>query len=453
MLTEDSTKNESETQSHKGFSGLIYTDSHLADLMSDCPALHAVLPFTLFPDRRGLRVKEKRESLIDLSTHLSTAPADSKEEQPHFKMGTFGEVKSDKGSYRTNANFQTVTGVEGDYDAGNMTPDQAAEALSKAGVAAVIVTSASHGVSGKGQRWRVVCPLSTTVKPDARAALAARLNGALGGVLSDELFTPVTSYGYGHVEGRAAPEVRVIEGRFLDDCGDLDAGAIGKPSKVDLGDPQPALDQSDDPAALVHAQNRLEAQAARLADMGPGDNRNGTLNAAAFEMGGLVACSTLDKADVIEALTAAADECGYCQEYGEDDAVRVLELGLKRGMLHPTPHVGLADQLDDLPDEDNAAVGSYAPDQDGAIRAYTDQHRQGMRFDHDRATWLEFDGHTWRPERTDLARDFARQVCMTFAKRHRKEGKGLRHVGVWESVERGARSVRDFAVTSTYWGS
>lgn len=263
-------------------------------------------------------------------------------------MGRFGKVKSDKGSYRTNENFLAVTGIEVDYDGGTVTPDQAAEAFAAAQVGALVVTSASHGQPEKGNRWRCIFALRAEAKPEERTAFVARANGLLGGILGAESCTAVQSFGYGHVEGRPKPLVRLIEGRFLDECDDLDAGAIGKPSKTDLGNPQPPVDQSHDPAAVAHARERLEAVATRLAETAPGENRNGALNRAAFEMGGLVACAMLDRGEVIEALAAAAEECGYICDYGgETEAVRVIEAGMKRGMFNPLPYLA-ADQLDDL---------------------------------------------------------------------------------------------------------
>jgi methylmalonyl-CoA mutase cobalamin-binding subunit len=327
-----------------------------AELFTACPALTKKLELTTFTDRRGYGPKQKTASLIDLSACLAQTPARSKAEQPHFKMGRFGKVKSDKGSYRTNENFVSVTGIEVDYDAGIVTPDQAAKTLAAACVAALVVTSASHGQPDKGNRWRVVCPLSAEVAPQERAALVARVNGVLGGILGAESFTAVQSFGYGHVEGRTKPLVRLIEGRFLDECGDLDAGAIGKPSKTDLGEPQSAVDQSDDLEAVAHARERLEAAATRLAETAPGENRNGVLNRAAFEMGGLVACSTLDRGEVIEVLLTAAGECGYVHDYGgETEVVRVIEAGMKQGMAHPLPYLDALqlDDLDNLPDADS----------------------------------------------------------------------------------------------------
>jgi len=193
MLDDETTSIANEMQSHELG---IFRDPEVAEMLSDCPALTAKVAFTTFTDRRGYRAKRKTASLIDLSTLLARTPARSKAEQPHFKMGRFGKVKSDKGSFRTNENFRAVTGIEVDYDVGEVTPDQAAAMLQAARVAALVVTSASHGQPNKGHRWRVVCPLSADVTPKERATLVARVNGVLGGILGGESFTAVQSFGY-----------------------------------------------------------------------------------------------------------------------------------------------------------------------------------------------------------------------------------------------------------------
>ena len=54
-----------------------------------------------------------------------------------------------------------------------MTPAEAAARLRASGVEAVVYTSASHGV--KGQRWRVLAPLSRSHAPDDHAGLVAIL--------------------------------------------------------------------------------------------------------------------------------------------------------------------------------------------------------------------------------------------------------------------------------------
>lgn len=78
----------------------------------------------------------------------------------HVKLGRFTGEATPKGSYRHNAAHAAVTGIEGDYDAGEMTVDQAVAALARAGIAALVYTTPSHLQPGKGHRWRVFCPLS-----------------------------------------------------------------------------------------------------------------------------------------------------------------------------------------------------------------------------------------------------------------------------------------------------
>jgi hypothetical protein len=65
----------------------------------------------------------------------------------------------------------------------------------------------------------------------------ARLNGALGGILSPESFTTSQIYYYGHVEGRPAPSVELLDGQPIDKAGHLDAGALDKHGRP-YGEPE-----------------------------------------------------------------------------------------------------------------------------------------------------------------------------------------------------------------------
>lgn len=211
-------------------------------MQDDSPLDHPI-DVAVFKDRRALSLKPKTTTLRDLSTALPGAA--SKDSMRHIKLGKFSGEQTAKGSYRHNAAHETVSGVEGDYDAGTMTVDEAVDALARAGVAAMIYTTPSHQQPGKGHRWRVLCPLSEDTTPGERQALLARVNGVLGGDLSAESFTPAQSYAFGAVKGDTAPDVRLVDGRFLDQCRDLDKGAIGKPS-IDRGEPDQAADLSHD---------------------------------------------------------------------------------------------------------------------------------------------------------------------------------------------------------------
>jgi len=290
--------------------------------------------------------------LRDLSTALPAAG--SKDVMRHIKLGRFTGEPTEKGSYRHNAAHESVSGIEGDYDAGTMTVDQAVNALARAGVAAMIYTTPSHQQHGKGHRWRVLCPLSTDTTPSERKNLLARVNGVLGGSLSAESFTPVQSYAFGAVKGDPAPDVRLVDGRYLDQCADLDSTAIGKPT-VERGEPGIAQDLSHDSFRMGRAKAMLESSAERLANTTVA--RNEALCREAYLLGGLVANCLLDRESILEALLPAMAESGYTDDHAKGDVSeveRVIDTQLLIGAkepFDPSPDMEFDDDDEDMVDD------------------------------------------------------------------------------------------------------
>lgn len=93
--------------------------------------------------------------------------------------------------------------------------------------------------------------------------------------------------------------------------------------------------------------------------------------------------------------------------------------------------------------------GSYLRDEDGVIRAFTERYEGELLFDHHAGKWFRFDGY-WRREETKLAQHYARDESVKLATGDAK-AKALKRVSTWEAIERGARTVREFAVTSDVW--
>lgn len=155
-----------------------------------------LIHWTEFPDKFSTTKKEFAGTWADLIERLQTAGKfPSKASCPWIKIATFGVKRTKDKSLRSNENVQFVYGVEGDYD-GEMISIAAAKAkLESFGIRAAFYPSPSSTI--EKPRWRVICPLSAPHKPDARYALVARLNGALGGILSGESFTLSQSYYYG----------------------------------------------------------------------------------------------------------------------------------------------------------------------------------------------------------------------------------------------------------------
>ena len=111
----------------------------------------------------------------------------SKTAMPLIKLATFGNHKTDAGSFRHDSNVIEVYGLEGDYDGGVVTLEEAAAKLEKRGIMAIVFTSPSH--TPTKPRWRVLAPLSHSIEPEERSHWVGMLNDALGGILATESFT------------------------------------------------------------------------------------------------------------------------------------------------------------------------------------------------------------------------------------------------------------------------
>ena len=215
-------------------------------------------------------------------------------------------------------------------------------------------TTPSHQQPGKGHRWRVLCPLSTDTTPSERQALLARVNGVLGGTLSAESFTPAQSYAFGTVKGDPAPDVRLVDGRYLDQCADLDSRAIGK-AAPDRGEPGIAQDLSHDTFRVDKAKAMLESAAERLAETTVA--RNEALCREAYLLGGLVANCLLDRESILDALLPAMAESGYTDDHAKGDVAeveRVIDTQLLIGAkepFDPSPNMEFDDGDEDMVDD------------------------------------------------------------------------------------------------------
>lgn len=326
-------------------------DQELLPRLADVP-----FAYTIFPDETGGRKVDKTTTLRELAKLIPGTSAETKEYLPFLKLARFGDTTAlspSRHSYRCDANVIEVTGVEGDYDAGEITPEAARDAFTKAGVLALIFTTPSHRKPGKGNRFRVVSPYSHPVRPDERLQMAARMNGVLRGALADESFRLSQGFYFGSVEGQPPARTFLIDGpRCIDQADDLDAQAIGPsrpPSALLSETPQTAVDQSGIPEAVDHALKMLEWAKARIVEaVEKGLSRTGEIHRQAVHLGGYVACSVLSEEQVREAVTAAADEVGYLADYSSRDLDRHISNGLNSGMTRPLPWCDPLADYDDI---------------------------------------------------------------------------------------------------------
>lgn len=198
------------------------------------------IAWTRFLDRAATSARELQHEWRELVEHLEHAgPYPAKSVCPWIKLARFGQSRSLKGALRHDGNLLQITGVEGDYDGEQMQPEEAVALLERAQLRAVVYTSPSH--TPGAPRWRVLAPLSQPMDPGSRSALLARINGALGGVLTPESFTLSQSYYYGRVQGQEDYRVLVTyddpeEGVTVDQADELDDIAIGKPARAHVSD-------------------------------------------------------------------------------------------------------------------------------------------------------------------------------------------------------------------------
>src|SRR3569623_3637767 len=175
-----------------------------ADLDDLTPATNVgpnpIIEATLFDDVKARTAARRSRPWREIAEQLSS-PAEraSKSACQLLKLATFGDVRSAKGSLRHDANVLQVIGIEGDYDAGVMTPAEAAELLAQGGVESLVYTTPSHKLGAP--RWRVLCPLSSSCSPQERAQHMDKLDAILGGVLADESWTISQTNYVGNVAG------------------------------------------------------------------------------------------------------------------------------------------------------------------------------------------------------------------------------------------------------------
>lgn len=159
---------------------------------------------TFFPDIFA-KTREEREmtprELYDYVTPENAPVADRKGELGWFSLTRFGDRPSDAGCLRTEANATGCWGVELDYDGGEMPPERAAELLQAANIRAVIMTTPSNGVDGKGHRWRVVHCFDREEPMTERLPALERINGVLEKRISGETFNGMQAYYIGRVRG------------------------------------------------------------------------------------------------------------------------------------------------------------------------------------------------------------------------------------------------------------
>src|SRR6267378_6666427 len=162
--------------------------------------------FTVFPNQFASERYTYDATLDEIANLIPQATEASKETLPWIKLALIGDKASLKGCFRTNANVLGVTGLEADYDNGQIGFEAVIERLEKHRLTALLYTTPSY--TEEKPRWRILCPFA---KPQIavpaelkqfRDRMMDRLNGVFDGGLAGESWTLSQAYYFGNVEGR-----------------------------------------------------------------------------------------------------------------------------------------------------------------------------------------------------------------------------------------------------------
>lgn len=178
---------------------------------------------TTFPKLKNPALHKTQEmNLAELADHVRRPEATAKGDLPLIKLA---RVNGKRG----NDSIVAISGVEADYDAGKITPEEARDRLADAGIAALVYTTPTHKPAHP--KWRVLAPLSRECAPDERESYVARINGLFDGALDPASFTLGQSFYIGKTaEGRPV-ETFLTEGQCIDEAHDLDCKAIGRDNR------------------------------------------------------------------------------------------------------------------------------------------------------------------------------------------------------------------------------
>jgi hypothetical protein len=159
--------------------------------------LDAKFTITLFTTVAARFKTEQQVSFNELIDLFGQTTATSKDQLPLIKLARFGALTSRKGCLRHDGNMLCITGIECDYDGGEIAFEEAARRMQASHLHCLIYTSPSH--TEDHPRWRILCPFGGERPVGEHGRMVARINGIFDGKLARESFTQSQAYYFGRV--------------------------------------------------------------------------------------------------------------------------------------------------------------------------------------------------------------------------------------------------------------
>jgi hypothetical protein len=207
-----------------GQTGRVLEDPHksAADTQDDSKPtpkmLNSLMEYSVFQslhNPQGQRVAATWADLCRTLQNVQSYP--DKASQPLLKLGTFENNSRGQGN-----SLATVSGVEIDYDAGQVTATNAAKLLRQAGIEAVVCSTFTS--SPTCPKWRIFCPTSRELPADLRQYLVAALDGVIGNIAARESYTLKQTFFYGRNPATAYVFLH-CKGEFVDVALKVEANA------------------------------------------------------------------------------------------------------------------------------------------------------------------------------------------------------------------------------------
>ena len=127
----------------------------------------------------------------DVARLIQNVPAyPNKASQPLIKLGIFEGDSRGAGHSLT-----TISGVEIDYDAGEVTAHSAANLLRQAGIECVVCSTYTSRMDCP--KWRVFAPTSREIDASLRQYLVTALDAVIGNIAARESYTPKQTFFFG----------------------------------------------------------------------------------------------------------------------------------------------------------------------------------------------------------------------------------------------------------------
>lgn len=411
-----------------------------------------LIPLTTFPNNSAQSKMDAPQTWDEIVRVMKNPKSYPVKDACHLlKLCSFGEERTSLNCLRHNKNVTSVGGVEVDYDAEEISVEDAVSRLTQAHIRSVLYTSPSHTTSKP--RWRVLALYSTPHSASTeemntrRKQMVGRLNKIFDGRLADESFTMSQGFYFGKVNGTDY-QARSVEGDFIDLRDDLAVDMKSKSSDGTSAGFSGEFDMADCVTAISTGENYHRSTISIAMHLvSTGVKRK---DAIAQLQGIYQAARVINDSEKWEARYAAI-------ENAVDTAIE------KNQPLTATDLFGAPDPQNIVVAPQNQVSGELVPaiapvsqiidvSENGLAELFADRNPQ-FRWVGERGKWMLWDGQRWDVDRRLHHMTEARAIVKVVAAscETSREEKALKRASTINAVQSLAKSDPKMAATLDQW--